>query len=127
MGLLAPWFLAGTLAVGLPLWLHLMRRRNPVRLPFSSLMFFEKRTETTIRERRLRYLLLLACRLALLFLLALAFAKPVWERPPAVIAGSIPKLHFIVLDTSLSMRYGDRWERAMGEAQDIVDSLRQGD
>lgn len=127
MGLLAPWFLAGALAVGLPLWLHLMRRRNPVRLPFSSLMFFEKRTETTIRERRLRYLLLLACRLALLLLLALAFAKPVWERPPIAIAGSIPKLHFIALDTSLSMRYGDRWERAVDEADAIVDSLGQGD
>ena len=127
MGLLSPWFLAGALAIGLPLWLHLMRRRNPVRLPFSSLMFFEKRTETTIRERRLRYLLLLACRLALLLLLALAFAKPVWERPPAVIGGSIPKLHFIVLDTSLSMRYGDRWERAMGEAREIVGSLGQAD
>ena len=127
MGLLSPWFLAGALAVGLPLWLHLMRRRNPVRLPFSSLMFFEKRTETTIRERRLRYLLLLACRLALLLLLALAFAKPVWERPPAVIGGSIPKLHFIALDTSLSMRYGDRWERAVEEAREIVDSLGQAD
>lgn len=127
MGLLSPWFLAGALAVGLPLWLHLMRRRNPVRLSFSSLMFFEKRTETTIRERRLRYWLLLACRLVLLLLLALAFAKPVWERPPAVIAGTIPQLHFIALDTSLSMRYGDRWGRATDEASEIIDSLSQGD
>lgn len=127
MGLLSPWFLAGAFAVGLPLWLHLMRRRNPVRLSFSSLMFFEKRTETTIRERRLRYWLLLACRLALLLLLALAFAKPVWERPPAVIAGTIPKLHFVALDTSLSMRYGDRWGRATNEASEIIDSLSQGD
>lgn len=127
MGLLSPWFLAGALAVGLPLWLHLMRRRNPVRLSFSSLMFFEKRTETTIRERRLRYWMLLACRLALLLLLALAFAKPVWERPPAVIAGTIPKLHFVALDTSLSMRYGDRWGRATNEASEIIDSLDQGD
>ena len=127
MGLLSPWFLAGALAVGLPLWLHLMRRRNPVRLSVSSLMFFEKRTETTIRERRLRYWLLLACRLVLLLLLALAFAKPVWERPPAVIAGTIPQLHFIALDTSLSMRYGDRWGRATDEASEIIDSLSQGD
>ncbi len=127
MGLLAPWFLVGALAVGLPLWLHLMRRRNPVRLPFSSLMFFEKRTETTIRERRLRYLLLLALRLAVLLLLALAFAKPIWERPPAVIAGSLPKLHLVALDTSLSMRYGNRWEDALEQAGEIIDGLDQGD
>ena len=69
MELLAPWFLAGGLAVALPLWLHLMNRASPVRMPFSSLMFFRKRTETTVRERRLRYLLLLAARIALLLFL----------------------------------------------------------
>ena len=127
MGFLAPWFLAGGLAVALPLWLHLMRRQNPVRLPFSSLMFFSKRTETTVRERRLRYLLLLALRLALLLLLALAFAKPVWERPPAALAGEVPKLHIVALDTSLSMQHGERWEAALREAEAIVGALREGD
>lgn len=127
MDLLSPWFLAGGLAVGLPLWLHLMRRRNPVRMAFSSLMFFRKRTETTLRERRLRYLLLLAFRLALLLLLALAFAKPVWERPPSAIAGRLPILHFVVLDSSLSMQHGDRWERAVSAAESIVDSLSDAD
>lgn len=127
MDLLSPWFLAGGLAVGLPLWLHLMRQRNPVRLPFSSLMFFRKRTETTIRERRLQYLLLLALRLALLLLLALAFAKPIWERPPAGLAGEVPKLHVVVLDTSLSMQHGGRWETALEEAEGIVNGLRDSD
>lgn len=127
MDLLSPWFLAGGLAVGLPLWLHLMRRSNPVRLPFSSLMFFRKRTETTVRERRLRYLLLLVLRLALLLLLALAFAKPVWERPPAAFAEALPRLHILVLDTSLSMGYGGRWEAAADEAADIVSSMGQAD
>ena len=127
MGLLSPWFLVGGLAIALPLWLHLMSRRNPVRMPFSSLMFFRKRTETTIRERRLRYLLLLAARLALLLLLAIAFAKPVWERPPAVIGGSLPELHVIVLDTSLSMQYEGRWERAVRQAESIIDSLADAD
>ena len=127
MGLLSPWFLAGALAVALPLWLHMMRRRNPVRLPFSSLMFFQGRSETTIRERRLRHLPLLACRLALLLLLVLAFAKPIWERPPGGPAGRVPKLHFIALDTSLSMRYGERWERALEEAKDIAGALGPGD
>ena len=127
MDLLSPWFLAGSLAAGLPLWLHLMRRSNPDRLPFSSLMFFQKRTETTVRERRLRYKVLLALRIVLLLLLALAFAKPIWERPPAVLATDSPRLHVIVLDTSLSMRYGERWDRATGMAEGLVDSLDDAD
>lgn len=127
MDLLSPWFLAGGLAVGLPLWLHLMRRANPERLPFSSLMFFQKRTETSVRERRLRYKMLLALRLALLLLLALAFAKPVWVRPPVAFATDLPRLHVIAVDTSLSMGYADRWERAVGIAEQLVDALGEAD
>lgn len=127
MDLLSPWFLAGGLAVGLPLWLHLMRRANPERLPFSSLMFFQKRTETSVRERRLRYKMLLALRLALLLLLALAFAKPVWLRPPVAFATDLPRLHVIAVDTSLSMGYADRWSRAAGVAEQLVDALGEAD
>lgn len=127
MDLLSPWFLAGGLAVGLPLWLHLMRRANPERLPFSSLMFFQKRTETSVRERRLRYKMLLALRLALLLLLALAFAKPVWLRPPVAFATDLPRLHVIAVDTSLSMGYADRWLRAAGVAEQLVDALGEAD
>ena len=64
MGLLAPWFLAGAAAVGVPFYLHLLRRHTTTPHPFSSLMFFERRTQSSIKHRRLRYLLLLSLRLA---------------------------------------------------------------
>jgi hypothetical protein len=127
MTLLSPWFLLGALAVGLPLWLHLLQRRNPVRLPFSSIMFFEKSTQSTFLQRQFRYLLLLALRVALLVLAALAFAKPIWERPPTTITSDVPALHLIVLDTSLSMNRAGRWERALDEARAVVDGLSERD
>ena len=108
MSLLSPWFLLGGLAIGLPLWLHLLDRENPVRQMFSSLMFFERRRQSSVKERQFRYLLLLAMRLALCLLLALAFAKPVWELAAGAAIGDVPRLPLIVLDTSLSMTYGDR-------------------
>ena len=64
MGLLAPWFLAGVAAVGVPVYVHLLRRHTTIPRPFSSLMFFERRTQSSIKHRRLRYLLLLSLRLA---------------------------------------------------------------
>ena len=64
MSLLAPWFLLGGLAVGLPLWLHLLERENPTRLPFSSLMFFERRRQSSLKEKRFRYRALMALRIA---------------------------------------------------------------
>jgi hypothetical protein len=83
MGLFAPWFLAGAAAIGLPVYLHLLRRHSTTPRPFGSLMFFEARTQSSIRHRRLRYLLLLSARMLLLVLLALAFANPFVYRPAA--------------------------------------------
>src|ERR1700682_2462458 len=80
MGFLAPWFLAGLAAIGLPVYLHLLRRDARTPRPFSSLMFFEPRIQSSIHHRRLRYILLLSMRLALLVLLALAFANPFINR-----------------------------------------------
>jgi hypothetical protein len=127
MTFLSPWFLlAGFLTLALPLWLHLLERQNPVRIPFSSLMFFRRRTERSIRHRRLRYLLLLASRLALLAFLALLFARPALRQS----AGSTVfsnRLRLLALDTSFSMQYGDRWNRARSEALSLINNLRPGD
>jgi hypothetical protein len=126
MSFLSPWFLAGLAAVALPLWLHLLERQNPVRVPFSSLMFFQRRTERSVRHRRLRYLLLLGSRLALLAVLAFLFARPVIYR---AVGGSFQpsRNHIIAIDTSFSMGYGDRWTRAQSEALAVVNQIRSGD
>src|ERR1700739_4652772 len=114
MGFLTPWFLAGTLAVGLPVWLHLLKKHKTTPLPFSSLMFFERRTQSSIKHRRLRYVLLLAFRLAVILLLALAFANPFIERSAASISGE--KLDLLVIDDSFSMRAGTRLADAKRDA-----------
>lgn len=127
MSFVAPLFLAGLVALGLPLWLHLLQRENPIRLPFSSIKFFEKRKQSTMMERRFRYLLLMGLRLALLALAVLAFAKPIWQRAPTTATEGFPALHLIVLDTSLSMQYDDRFAQAQAAAEAIVDSMTPAD
>ena len=72
MGFLTPWFLAGLAALALPVWLHLLRKHKTTPLPFSSLMFFEKRTQSSIKHRRLRYLVLFSLRTLLILLIVLA-------------------------------------------------------
>jgi hypothetical protein len=121
VGFLSPWFLVGLLAVGLPIWLHLLRQYKNTPLKFSSLMFFERRLQSSTKHRRLRYLLLLAMRLALLALLALAFASPFINRTETV-AGK-RKLVLIAVDRSFSMRSGNRLELAKREAGHLIDSL----
>ena len=78
MALLAPLFLLGVLAIGLPVWLHRLQTQSPERRRFSSTMLLEQSQQQVHLKKKLRYLLLLALRIALLALLALTFAKPVW-------------------------------------------------
>src|SRR5690348_14357818 len=125
MGFLAPWFLAGAAAVGLPLWIHPLRQYRSTPHPFSSLMFFERRTQSSIKHRRLRYLLLLSLRIALLLLLALAFANPFVSRTSA--SGGGRKTLIIAVDNSFSMRYGDHLARAKQQALSAVSSLQSGE
>ena len=100
MGFLAPWFLAGCWRWGLPVYVHLLRKQTTVPRPVSSLMFFEQGTQSSMRHRRLRYLLLFALRAALVLLLALAFARPFF-RHKSVLASD--KLLLVAVDDSFSM------------------------
>jgi hypothetical protein len=126
MGFLAPWALAGLVAVGLPVWLHLLRKHKTTPLPFASLMFFERRTQSSIKHRRLQYLVLLALRTAVFALLALAFARPYLQSRLAALAGG-PKLTVLAIDNSFSMRQGDRLSRAKQEAAQVASKPRTGD
>ena len=77
MGFFAPWFLAGLAALGVPVFVHLLRRHVATPRPVSSLMFFERGVQSSTRHRRLRYLLLFALRFAAIFLVVLAFRESV--------------------------------------------------
>ena len=125
MGLFAPWFLAGLVAVGVPVYVHLLRRHTTTPHPFSSLMFFERRTQSSIKHRRLRYLLLLSLRTLLLLLLVLAFANPFINRSAANM--NADKLLLVVIDNSFSMRAGTRLADAHREALSVLSSRRPTD
>ena len=128
MSFLSPWFLAGALAVGIPLWVHLIRREQAIKLPFSSLMFLRRIPIKSMSRQRLKYFLLLSMRMLIILLVALAFARPYfpWMTGPLVGGGS-ERHGVILLDNSLSMQYGDRWERAMAAAREAIADFRDGD
>jgi len=122
MGFLAPWFLGGLLAVGLPIYVHLLRRHKTTPLPFSSLMFFERRTQSSTKHRRLRYLLLFALRLAFIILLILAFSRP-FIRSTTMTAAGAGRQSVLAIDNSFSMRQDDRLAKAKAEALLTLNAL----
>jgi len=125
MGFLSPWFLAGIAALGVPFYVHLLRRHTTTPRPFSSLMFFERRTQSSIKHRRLRYLLLLSLRALLLLLLVFAFANPFINRSAAHMNSE--KMDLLVIDNSFSMRAGTRLADAKREALSVLSSRRPSD
>ena len=126
MGFLAPWFLAGLAAVGLPIYVHLLRKHKTTPLPFSSLMFFERSTQSSVKHRRLQYLLLFALRTLLVILLVLAFAHP-FLQSSTIVAARGGRLLEICIDDSFSMKQGDRFARAKKDALATLDGMRPED
>src|SRR5580700_4545787 len=118
MGFFAPWFLAALAGLALPLYLHLLKRQTTKPKAVSSLMFYESRTQSSTRHRRLRYFLLLSLRLLVLLFLILAFANPFVNRNSATLSSN--RLVLLVVDNSFSMRAGTRLADAKDAAMTVL-------
>lgn len=128
MGLLSPWFLAGAAAVGLPIWLHLLKRAKTDPTPFPSLKFFENREVPSV-HRRLDYILLFILRTLMVLLLALLFAHPYLETLAA--SNTAEALTVVAVDRSFSMRTqagptGTRLDQAKADALDELAQIPNG-
>ena len=67
-------------------------------------------------------------RLAALALIVLAFARPFFKRSElAAAAQNGAREAVILVDTSYSMEYGDRWQKAKAAATDAIRGLGAGD
>jgi hypothetical protein len=72
-----PWLLAGLLAAGIPIVLHLLSSVRAQEVPFPTLRFLRMSMEKTARRRKLEHWLLLLIRSLLLAVLAMAVAEPI--------------------------------------------------
>ena len=124
MGFLAPLFLAGALAIAVPVLVHLTHRekREPVRFP--SLMFLHRVPFRSRERQRIRHWWLFALRVLAVVLLAAAFARPVLK---SRIAGAASSGHLaVVIDRSASMGAADRWTRATAAVREAVAAAPAG-
>ena len=126
MGLIAPLFLLGALAVALPIWLHRLQTQSSDRQPFSSAMLLETTEERVHLQKKLKYLVLLALRIAMLLLLALAFAKPFLTRAPASLSAGAAGSHLVLVDTSVSMNRAGVFDQTLAVARQVVDQAPAG-
>ncbi|HAM72811.1 MAG TPA: hypothetical protein DCM86_14310 [Verrucomicrobiales bacterium] len=128
MSFLAPLFLVGAVAVGLPILFHMIRKTIREKQVFSSLMFLLPTPPKLTRQSRLENLLLLLLRCAVVILLALAFARPLIQKgvDPDPAAGAGRQVALLV-DTSASMRREDLWAQALEKARTLAEAAGPGD
>jgi hypothetical protein len=129
LSFLVPAFLAGLLALGIPILIHLTRKQTREAISFPSLMFIRQVPHKSTSRRAIHRWPLLLLRLLAVALLVFAFARPFVDREGSgilpVTAGGREVV--ILLDRSYSMGYGDRWDRALAAAEEAVDDLGPND
>lgn len=128
MSLLNPFFLIGSLALAIPILIHLVRREKSEIILFSSLMFLLKVPKRSIRQQKIKNLLLMALRLLILALLVGAFARPYLTQPATPAANTSQNRGIVMLlDNSYSMQYGNNFTRLKTEANNRINGMGAGD
>lgn len=118
LGFLAPAFLAGLLAVAVPIALHLFRRRTDRVIDFPAVQMLPQAPVARQERRRLRDMVLLALRVAALVLLAVSFARPYVAGTATTLGG---RTTIVAVDVSLSTSAPATWAAVQRRAKTAVD------
>jgi hypothetical protein len=131
MSFLNPILLFGTLAISVPIIIHLLNKRKVQRVWWGAMRFLQMAIEKNQRKLRIEDLLLLLLRCALVGLLALTLARPTLGGSGlASILGQSHVTAILAIDTSASMSGTDgarsRIELAREAATKLLDTLPGG-
>ncbi len=127
MVFLTPLFLLGLLAAAIPIAIHLIRKEKPPKVMISTIRFLKKTSKKLVLFQQLQQILLLLLRSAVIALLVIAFARPLINASVARLVDADPQAAVIMLDLSMSMRYGDTFERAKEAALEVLGDRSAGD
>src|SRR5262245_48676180 len=126
MSFLAPVMLWGAAAAGIPVAVHFFFRSRYRTVPWAAMKFLLTSIEQTSRRLRFQELLLLACRVLILALLAFALSRPLSSVVRGAGGGDAVDA-VLVFDVSMSMGATDgpmsRLDRAKRAALDVIEQL----
>ncbi|HEV7301435.1 MAG TPA: BatA domain-containing protein [Tepidisphaeraceae bacterium] len=131
MTFLNPLMLAGLGGALLPLVLHLLSRARYRSVDWGAMMFLHGADPRDRQSSQLKQYALLAMRMLIVALLALAMARPITSESWAALAPGGPATVVLMLDCSPSMAIVEgnqsRMEAAREAALKLLATLRQGD
>ena len=106
MSFLNPAFLGALALVGIPLLIHLIRRRKLKVIQWAAMDFLRQSQKKQRRRLRIEEILLLLLRMLIVAIAVLAFARPVLKAIGVPLLSQNARVYaVIVLDNSFSMGY----------------------
>jgi hypothetical protein len=108
---------AGAALAAIPVILHLFMKQTPKHIIFPALRLIRERQKRSKKRLRIRNWLLLAARMAVIALMALALARPTVFSSVPLGDGEVESAMALVFDTSLSMDYRERDKSRLDEAK----------
>jgi hypothetical protein len=120
MGFVTPALIGGAALVALPIVLHLIMRRESQLLKFPALRFVQQRRMVNQHRLRLRQLLLLTLRCAIIALLAFALARPTLRGAGAAGKDGAAVATALVFDNSLRMQYEEENQTRLQKAKELA-------
>lgn len=130
MTFLNPIFLWASLAVLVPIIVHLFNFRRPKKVLFSNIAFVKEVKKSVVRRLRLKQWLLLAARILAILALVFLFANPVRKAEGTQLAAGATSVT-VVIDNSYSMKAGNDkgnyWTQAQILAKEILRAYSTND
>ena len=120
MSLLAPLALLLGLAAAVPLWLHLRHRKVEMRVEFPGVRYLLRAEQEHARELKVRNVLLMLLRVAIVLLVALAAASPMARFG---VVGHGPTALAVVLDNSMSTGAVVNGRSVLADLQDAAHAV----
>src|SRR5688572_14895687 len=90
-------------------------------------MFVRRIPYQSVRRRKIQHWLLLMVRMAALALIILAFTRPFVDAANVPTGVATAREVVVLLDTSYSMGFGDRWTRAQAAAREHIATITGSD
>jgi len=122
---------AGAAALAIPVIIHMLQSPTARIIDFPSIRFLKACQRKAVRRTRLKNILLMLTRMALVFIIAMGMARCTRSREETQLSPDAPVSMAIVLDNSYSMRYVDkgrsRFEAAREAALGLIGTLKPGD
>jgi hypothetical protein len=100
---LNPAILWGLAAVSIPIIIHIFNLRKTKKIEFSTLMFLKEIQQSKYKKIKLKQLLILLCRIAMIIFLVLAFSRP-FETGYLGAGEKARSSVLLILDNSFSMQ-----------------------